>query len=45
MDGVSFYPNLFDLLVEDPSWMKENLQKLAGENLTRGSSLRRFERI
>jgi membrane dipeptidase len=35
LEDVSFYPNLFALLAEDPAWTEENLRKLAGENLIR----------
>jgi len=35
LNDVSFYPDLFTLLAEDPAWTEENLRKLAGENLIR----------
>jgi membrane dipeptidase len=35
LNDVSYYPDLFALLAEDPAWTEENLRKLAGENLIR----------
>lgn len=32
---VSYYPDLFALLAEDPRWTEENLRKLATENFIR----------
>jgi len=39
LEDVSKYPNLFDRLYEsqegEPTWTKEDLEKLAGRNLIR----------
>lgn len=35
LSDVSFYPDLFTLLAEDPRWTEENLRKLAAENFIR----------
>lgn len=35
LNDVSYYPDLFTLLAEDPKWTEENLRKLAGENFIR----------
>jgi microsomal dipeptidase-like Zn-dependent dipeptidase len=35
LSDVSYYPDLFALLAEDPIWTEENLRKLASENFIR----------